>query len=124
MTGGALRIRRVSLWVRGYYGNNQTIRARLYQPHLGDGLPKKAVWRRDGRHIYFRCTGCRKINRNTVSTFATSRNPLCSAFVKKIGIKDIGVLYRCIRCNHCQRGLSGVVLLGFNRPAAFLKRTS
>jgi hypothetical protein len=117
-----MKMNRVILYVGGdplYAG--RVVKARIYQPYFGEGLPKRPVWKRDGKYIYFRCT-CSKINRNTPSTFATKANVLARSAIKKLGIRDIGVLYRCIRCNHCGKGLSGVVLLGFKNPQTFLKK--
>jgi hypothetical protein len=96
--------------------------ARFYRPHLGDGLPKRGIWRRDGRYIYFRCALCSTINRNVKSTFATKCNALVRSICKVNKTKDVGVLHRCISCWKCRRSVSGTVLLGFKNPEAFLKR--
>lgn len=118
-----LRRKRVDFWHDGSYGQYRSrVTLRIYMPYLGEGLPKRGIWRREGRYVYFRCSGCSKINRNTVTTFAVRSNVLIKTAIKHAKTKDIGVLYRCIRCNQCGSPLSGTVLLGFKKPETFLKK--
>lgn len=98
-------------------------KVKVYRPYIGEGLPKEAVWKREEGYIYFRCSKCSKINRNTGRTFATIRNPLIDPVRQKLEVKDIGVLYRCISCNRCRSSISGTVLLGFKNPKAFIKKS-
>lgn len=118
-----LRRKRVQFLSRSYYGLlRKEVTLRIYKPYLGEGLPRTGIWRREGRYIYFRCSACSKINRNTVATFVTRRSPIITPVYKETKIRDVGILYRCIRCNHCGSPLSGTVLLGFRKPEAFLKK--
>lgn len=108
-----------------YYGSVERvlILVKVYRPHLGDGLPKKAVWCRQGQNIFFRCPSCSMINRNTAKTFG-KRTRLAQAAKKRFKTTNIAVLHRCISCRWCRRSVSGTILLGFKNPEAFLKKAA
>lgn len=110
-----LRVRLNNYW--GYTAN-----IRVYKPYEGDGLPMRAVWKREDRHIYLRCSGCLTINKNTANLFAKSRSRLLKPCIRRLRTSNLAVLYRCISCRQCRRSLSGTVLLGFNKPLCFFPR--
>lgn len=106
-----------------YYGSVEhvVILAKVYRPYLGDGLPRKAVWCRQGQNVFFRCPSCSMINRNSTKTFGKRTN-FAKGAKKKFKTTNLAVLHRCISCRWCRRSVSGTVLLGFKDPEAFLKK--